>query len=308
MSARLSPCSRLQAARCAVTPVSDHGPFRVSLLGVEYRRQLTYERPGFSLGRVPPPPRPAPRDPGQKNAETRIRPAPHIVAQFSADLLVAAEPRLALSQRGAVQVVEASDELGNSLVPHGDDGQAASRDGSSFFGASGPTLRLPIPLERPLVAGQIIKKLRGTVPATVSSRRADPLVVPLTDSAGKTFENSELRVTVHDVKVVPNTGNNTVIELSVRQNDADTTTEDAEPLGFHHAFQHFGQQHLQIEIVDTGGQLIPWFQPEFDAETSRVTLTLTSLPQNAKPKELRYYSLTRASTTIPFEFVDIPMP
>jgi hypothetical protein len=291
-----------------VTPVSDHGPFRVSLLGIEYRRQLTYNRAPASLGRVPPPPSPVGHEPSGKRADSAVRPAPQITAQFSADLLLAAEPRLALSQRGPVKVLEAFDDRGNSLVGRSDDGQGGGRFQAGYFGTSGPTLRLPVSLERPLVAGETIKKLRGIVQATVSSRRADPLIVPLTDSIGKTFENPELRVIVQDVKVATNPSSSTVIELLVRVRNPDAGPEDAGLLEFNQHGAQLGQQHLQIEIVDSRGELIPWVQPDLDSETSRLTLTVTSLPQNTQPKVLRYYSLNRAAATIPFEFVDIPMP
>ena len=44
-----------------LTPISDHGPFRVRLLGIEYQRRLTYLAGGNDLGVVPAPPRPAVR-------------------------------------------------------------------------------------------------------------------------------------------------------------------------------------------------------------------------------------------------------
>jgi hypothetical protein len=293
-----------------VTPVSDHGPFRVSLLGIEYRRQLTYKGAPASLGRVPPPPSPAGHEPSGKHAVAPARPAPQISAHFSADLLVAAEPRLALSQHGPIKLLEALDDRGNSLVSRSEDGHGAGRFAGGYFGANGATLRLPVALERPLVAGETIKKLRGIVPATVCSRRADPLIIPLTDSIGKTFENPELRVTVQDVKAPTNPQSNSVIELSVRARNSGATPEDPELPGFTQAqpFSRVGQQYLQFELIDSRGELIPWFQPDFDPETSRLTLTVTSSPHNTLPKVLRYYCLNRTAATIPFEFVDIPMP
>ena len=77
---------------------------------------------------------------------------------------------------------------------------------------------------------------------------------------------------------------------------------------FDDGFQRADPQHLQIEVIDIGGHLIPWFQSGTDAETSRFTLTLTNQTQTSQLKELRYYTLTRASVQIPFEFADIPMP
>ncbi len=61
-------------------------------------------------------------------------------------------------------------------------------------------------------------------------------------------------------------------------------------------------------MVDTRGQLIPWFSSDADHDTARVTLTLTKLPKTTQPKELRYYTLTRATLNLPFEFKDLVMP
>jgi hypothetical protein len=143
---------------------------------------------------------------------------------------------------------------------------------------------------------------------TVASRGPDPLVVPLTDSAGKTFENADIRLTVHGITVAPNAHNNTVVELSVKSGDRDPASDDGDAAGFIQVLQQPGPQRLQIEVIDTRGQLIPWFQSAVEPETSQITLMLTNLPHSGPPKELRYYTLTRANVTIPFEFTDIPMP
>ena len=41
-------------------------------------------------------------------------------------------------------------------------------------------------------------------------------------------------------------------------------------------------------------------------DTSRLTLTFTNLPAGGSLKELRYYTLTRATVNVPFEFSDHP--
>ena len=70
-------------------------------------------------------------------------------------------------------------------------------------------------LQRPADPGETIKILRGTIPVTVSSRRPGPLIVPLEKSAGKTFENSDASVTVHEVRALPDS-RTTLVELSIR--------------------------------------------------------------------------------------------
>ena len=52
--------------------------------------------------------------------------------------------------------------------------------------------------------------------------------------------------------------------------------------GFSRVLQRTDPQHLQIEVVDTRGRLIPWFSSDADHDTARVTLTLTKLPETTQ--------------------------
>jgi hypothetical protein len=289
-----------------LTPVSDHGPFRVSLLSVDYQRHVGYA-PSGQAANVPPPPRPAALEPDLRDQPLQQRLNPVTSVQFSAQLLVAAEPRLALSNVRQPQLIEAVDDLGNSLVPVAAPDPFVSRHSGYFGMATGPVVQLQAPLQRPDNAGERIKKLRGLIALNVSSRRPDPLVVPLNSAAGKTFENQDHRLTVHDIHPSPNS-HHMLVELSIKAVDLDQSSDHGEIDAFSDGLQRADPQHLQIEVIDAHGQLITWFQSGADAETGRFTLTLTNLPQTSQPKELRYYTLTRASVTVPFEFTDIPMP
>jgi hypothetical protein len=287
-----------------LTPVSDDGPFRVSVLSIDYQRHLIYAPSGPGL-RVPPPPRPAGLEvlPVEAPSAPRLNPVTNI--QFSVELLVAAEPRLILSHVGRLQLVEAIDDLGNSLIP---DGRSEMIHHAGYLGmATGPVVRVQAPLRRPDAAGTSIKKLRGFVPLTVSSRRPDPLVVPLGHAVGKSFENEAHRLTVHDIRPTP-TNRNLLVQLSITSTDPDASSDQIDPDVLVDGFQRADPQHLQIEVYDTTGRLVPWFQSRTDVETSRFTLTLANQTEISQLKELRFYSLTRASVKVPFEFADIPMP
>jgi hypothetical protein len=289
-----------------LTPNSDHGPFRISLTSVDYQKHVTYA-PSGAGARVPPPPRPAVLEPARGEALPPPRLNPITNVQFSAQLSVAAEPRLALSQVRPLELVEAIDERGNSLLPVTDEDSARSRN-SGYFGVStSPVVHLQAPLHRPEAAGEWIKKLRGFVTLTVAARRPHPVVIPLLNSVGKTFENQEHRLTVHDIRPAP-TNHNVLLEISIRANDTATSSDQPEQDVFNDGFQRADPQHLQIEVVDAGGHLIPWFQSKAETESSRYTLTLTNQAHPLNLKELRYYALTRATVKIPFEFTDIPMP
>ncbi len=288
-----------------LTPISDQGPFRVRLLSIDYQRRLNYAPSGRDATTVPPPPRPAERAGQARGAAGLARLNPVTTVEFTAQLLVAAEPRIALGQHGDPRLVEAVDDHGNSLIPVGRRSQSASFGG--YFGTPhGPVMESHVPLLRPALPGDTIKKLRGSIPATISSRRPNPLVVPLEKSVGRTFENPDVQLTIHDIRALPDS-RHTLVELSIKTDRPEATPgSDAE--AYNSIFQRANHQQLQIDIVDIHDHLISWFQSLADAESSHVTLTLNTTNPTAPPKELRYYVVTRTDVEIPFEFTDVPMP
>jgi hypothetical protein len=295
-----------------LTPNSDHGPFRVSLLSVDYERHVSYvptESPvQFEL--LPPRPRPAARPTENRPRAGPARRAPVTNVEFSVRLLLAAEPRLILTQRAALQLKEVSDDRGNSLIPASSSsttGRAPSHLDMGFPLTSGSVMHLQVPLHRPAASGETIKRMRGMIPLVVSSRKPDPLVVPLASAVGKTFENPDVQLTLHDIRAMPNT-QNTVLELTVKANERAGTSSRGEAPGYNNWLERIDPRHLHIDVLDSRGQLIPWFQSVVDADSARTTLTLTHLPQTTEPKELRYYALTHGEVSVPFEFSDIPMP
>lgn len=275
-------------------PMCDTGPFRVNLMGIHYQRNVS-----FLSTAVPHRGAIAPIAAG----EERFSPAYN--EQFYAQLQVAAEPRLSLSQHAQLKLTEAVDNLDQSLlIPPNSNGTVQRFSG--YFGlTTGSTLHLQAPLRRPSQPGQKIKRLRGVLPVLVSTRKPDPLVVPLSGSAGKSFQNEEVTLGVQEIRVNPST-RQTSIELSLKTNPGPVGSE---PVG---AFLPTGAVHRQdtnqqqIEVVDSQGRPIPWYHSN-DGESSRMTLTLTPHDQGA-PAEIRYYGMVRALSEVSFEFTDIPLP
>lgn len=277
-------------------PMSDTGPFRVNLMGIHYQRNLSFVAPpanGRAGGLAPAP----------LGAEA----APfNFTEQFYAQLQVAAEPRLTLSQQGPLRLIEAVDDLDQSLVvPNNEQGQPIQRF-SGYFGLStGSNLHLQSPLRRPAQPGRKIKRLRGVLPVIVATRKPDPLVIPLANSTGRSYRNDEVTLGVEDVRVNPNT-RQTSIELSFKVNPG---PPGSEPVGVFlptAAVHRLDANQQQIEVLDAQGRAIPWYSAN-DSEASRITLTLTPHDQGA-PAEIRYYGMVRAQSDVSFEFKDIPMP
>jgi hypothetical protein len=285
-----------------ITPVSDQGPFRVGLLGLLYQSELSYT----PVGRFPSQVGNQPGGPPHSGAPLRLNPV--INTQFLAKLLVAAEPRLSLSQNGGLQILEAVDDRGNSLAPSSSAGGTGSHRFAGYFGVtSGSVLQLQAPLQRPETVGKTIKKLRGVIPLTVSSRRPDPLVVPLNQGTGRRFANPDVELTLHDIRRAPNT-QQTVIELSLKPNEHRASPERDMADTWNDPLYRTDTQRLQIEVVDARDQLVPCFPSPVDTETSHVTLTVTKLAHTTALRELRYHTLTRATVNVPFEFRDILVP
>lgn len=288
----------------SITPNSDHGPFRVSVLGVHYQRDLNYGPAGPAARGVGFGGDAGLRRAGAPALQTRIYPV--VTEQFSASLALAAEPRLNLTQNGPLQITEAVDDRGQSLLPPIDETAAGGRLEGYFGPMSGSVLHLQAQLHRPAVPGRTIKRLRGTIPLNICSRRPDPLRVPLDQATGKRFANSEVDLTVHSIRpgVV---GSQTLLELSVKANERASAADQADAEAFVELYP-VDTHRLQLEIVDKRGQLVTWFPSGLNSETSRLTLTLNGQVGKLVLKEVRYYTLTRATVSVPFEFRDIPMP
>ena len=288
-------------------PTSDSGPFRTSLLSLHYQRDVTFTQ-GVSMvprrNAVPPPPMP----PGMVHSLPQST-GPAVSEQFYAQIQVAAEPRLSLSQHGPLKILEAVDDRGQSLLPESGDGPVTQRFSGYFGVTSGSALQLQAPLRRPDQPGQSIQRLRGTLPILVSTRKPDPLVVPLQGGAGtgKTYINDDVSLNVVDVRVNP-ANNQTMIDLVVRSG-AHPGPGFAPPgdNGPEMMIQRPDLHQQQIEVVDSQGRVMAWYHSSFDTEGSRMTLTLTPHDQ-AAPAELHYFGLARAATEVSFEFSNVPMP
>ncbi len=277
---------------------SDFGPFRVLLNSVHYQSEIQLsdrrDQPFNGRRRL-------------VSGGPELRPvSPDAARQLFLQLLVVSEPRLSIAQNGPPKLTVAIDDKGQSLLDPLNATTYQMMAGYNGLNAA-PVVRVRIDLSRPEVAGQKIRLIRGTIPVTVASRKSDPLEIPITGSAGKTFENDDVALSIQSYKppVVGGTGS---IEISVTQQGpipAPLQAGAGEPLGYR---PDTPQQ--QIEIVDAEGKSLPWFPSGtfYNGEQTRLNLTIVSRGIPAVPATIRYHSMIRASTEIPFEFRNLPMP
>jgi len=257
-------------------PTSDLGPFRVQLTNLNFQRSLA-----FAAG-----PRP--------------------IEQFYMQVQVVAEPRLWVSQGGQIQIHEAEDDRGQSLMPPG--GGTTTRQSGYFGMSSGAVVQMQAHLKRPAHPGAKIKKLRGSVPIGVATRKPDPLVVPLAVASGKTFRNDQVSLTVQEVQPNP-IANQFQFDLVVRpQGGPGTATPTIGDDGGQFSLPRHDLHQQQIELLDAKGEIMQWYPRNLDPEGARISMTVAVPDGVAVPTELRYYSLARAATEVQFEFTDVILP
>jgi hypothetical protein len=209
-------------------------------------------------------------------------------------------------QCGPARIVEARDELNNSLLAENPRGLMLNRNSTFLTASCTSVIHLNIPLSRPESPGRSIKALRGEIPLRVSSRRPDPLVVPLAGAAGKTFVQRDLRLTIHDLRTGASSRGRQ-IDISVREERLDSAPATADP-ALRDPGSRLDSYQQNIEILDAQNRPLTWFQTGLEMESSRLTLSLASPAATAEPHELRYYRLTETMVDVPFTFSDVPMP
>ena len=191
-----------------------------------------------------------------------------------------------LTQNGPLRLLEATDEHGRSLLPDGQDGMVTQRVSGYFGMSNGSTLSLAVPLSHPSQPSKTIKRLRGLVSIMVSTRKPDPLIVPLTDASGKSFQNDAVSLSINEVRTIPNT-RQVSIDLSIRpQGTSAGSNTNVGGVG-EFGFQRPDSHQQQIELVDAKGRTLPWYNTSYDGEGTRLTLTLVPHQDQTAPTELR---------------------
>ncbi len=300
-------------------PHSDAGPLRVFFHEVKLERQVNYlQHSAISPAQFANPN----TQPGVKEQVE----SPPIEEQFYLIMQLVGEPRLMLSQRGPLQMLEVIDDLGQSHLPVDSSEPDMTVRSAGYFGwnAGSSGLQLQTFLKRPKSPGGKLNLIRGKVPLTVSSLRPDPLTIPLEGTEGNTFEAEDMRLTIEAIRINGNINqvdNNNNIEVP-QQPGIDLVLQPVgaslEPgpnavdggMVVHPGTWTHQMIQNRLEVVDEQGRayrVLPE-QPRIEGGSTRVTLMLLPGGPIGPPVELRYYSLIEAETEITFEFRDILIP
>jgi hypothetical protein len=317
-------------------PSSHHGPFHFSVISLSYQNTIFFQSsplmvaqapssvPGIggvakkksSRATIPPSAAGAPARAAAEGAKAGNAPSRDV--RFSLQIRVTPEPRMVFNGNGNVKLLEAVDELGNSLTSNASDDERAFGPIGMAVGMmmDGPIGNLTIHLRRPESPGKLIKTLRGTIDTSVTSPRSNPLVIPLKDAAGKTFNNGDQRVVVNSIDRDSTRGQET-IELKFDDLDEVFPAEPARTPGRGLRTGMMGggleprmgsdPSQWPIQLLTANGQYV-FCATKIDRDSGRVTLTLPPMNQMNDASEIRISSIVRAIAKIPFEFHDLPMP
>jgi hypothetical protein len=257
------------------------GPFRVGPVAVHEQTARVFHAPPAS------PAAPAPTPP------------------FYVEIALMAEPDVMALQAGPPRKVEAVDDAGRSLVAPRLAGEVGD-DGSSTYARGVPGM-VRIPLARAATPSKALATLRASVPLEVARRPASPaLDVPLEGSAGKTFREGDLAVTVREYRAGPGSPS---VGLTARYEGRPDDPPARSAARLSAAFTNL------IELADARGNPVhvAGGRAGMSGEGRRefamdYTFLVTPEPGRGLPTRLRIYRAEWVAWDLPIEFRDVPLP
>jgi hypothetical protein len=235
-----------------------------------------------------------------------LRMAKERESRFYVDLGIMVEPRMWFTQEGPARVIEAVDDLGQSLVRR--DTARVEADYSLFHNDGGVTEgRVQLHLAMPEKPGRSIVRLRGSIPVAIQTRAPVPaLEIPLSAAQGKAFAHEGTVFTVREFRE-NDQGTSIVIDVRINRDrfdlpagrDGKAVSSLLKCLANHH-----------VEIVDADGNVLTesghgGMSPDGNAGLS---FMVWKNMNKTRPARFRYYGMVRAITDVAFEFRNIPMP
>jgi hypothetical protein len=260
--------------------VAYEGPFKIAANNFSYNKTV-------NLG-------PMQRNPAQNQFRTES-----LTFQFT----IHAEPKLPLMGMGQAKVIEAIDDLGNSMRP-GDHGVHESSYPPNYNGYRSYQYGTSVNLNWPNKESRVVKRLRVAVPVMVLSEQKPEVVIDdILKVKKQKFTGGTVEVTIEEVKE-QNNKTQYHVKMSVR-NTASNAAQD---------YSWTNSVHQRIELRDAKGNR--WHSQGYNWENSSPGhVTATFMFGNnggavvpGPPARLIYNHWNLMPHTIEFEFKDLQLP
>jgi hypothetical protein len=227
---------------------------------------------------------------------------------FYGGLEVMVEPRMWFTQEAPARIIEAVDDLGQSLVP--EDAGPNKRPGDNahfaFYAGSGGTRDSTRFRLRPVEKLGRSARLRGAVPVMLHIRRPEPsLVIPLAAATGKTFKCDDAEFIIRTVNDTPKATN---VSLTAQLNlDRADLADKADNVLVTSRLLVMSQH--QFQLVDADGKVMAdsISSGSTDGRNSSYQATMSTW-QNGRATHFRYYGVLRVRSEAAFDFRDVPLP
>ncbi len=277
--------------------ISNSGAFRVSLTGLHLHRDnqlmpAPWVRIDGNGQRI-----------NVRSDDIKVEPV-----TFFGGLEVMVEPRMWFTQEAPARILEAVDDLGQSLVPEdaGPDKRPGANARSAFHAGSGVTQSFAQFRLRPVEKLGRSARLRGVVPVMLHIRRPEPsLVIPLAGAAGKTFHCDDAEVTIRTVNDSPRATN---VWLTAKLNlDRADLADKADTVLV--TSRLLVMSHHQFQLTDADGKVLADSVSSGSTDGRNPTYQATmSTRQKGRATHFRYYGVLRVRSDAAFDFHDVPLP
>jgi hypothetical protein len=256
--------------------VSHNGPFRVTVRGFDYSRNLDF---------------------GTRSRQVIEAPIRRTEA-LTIRLGITVEPKLPILQVGMPKITDAFDENGQALLPP----SQGSSNSVRYYGGYRSFMQEVRASLQPSGGGKMIKILKGTVPVTVLAAQKPRLTAEkIMDAKGQTYKDGNVTLKLDSVT---KNGQQVTFKMSL-SDGANTGQRD---------YSWINQLQHRLVLTDAKGNKWQCYGPSWDGNgfnggsTFNGTVTFANNSNATEPVKLTYYEWHTLAHAVPFEFRELTLP
>jgi hypothetical protein len=269
-------------------PTSYAGPFRASLLSLEWFREVTQVKPGAK---------------------------PKQLDEFIATVELIAEPGLLIERNGLPRIVEAIDSTEKDM--RFGSKKLMSTNGVSNYSTRNwysnalSSLTYQISLGAPKSHEAKLKHLRGTLPISILARTDSLVTIPVDTSEGRVIQGPGFTAKLENYqRTASNLSSFDVILQGVPINNTPQIASGPRQLTIGKLTPPFlAENHIQVfDRLGNPYSTTSNIKVILRNNTANIHIQLHPVGLQNGPLTLKYYGILAEVTEVPFDFKDIPLP